>query len=125
MALSDVLQVVLSGLILILLIAVFIALRRQAGGDAAAALAPLMQQSGERMERLERALRDEMGRGNSGLRQELLGDVVALPAQEVGDRGDAELQIAEYAVLVSLRKIQAGGERRRRGSRCRKVGRQG
>jgi len=118
MALSDVLQLVLSGLILILLIAVFIALRRQAGGDAAAALAPLMQQSGERMERLERALRDEMGRGNSGLRQELLGTLTqfqqALAQQAARGREAQDAAAARTATLLT-EQLQALAQRNEAG----------
>ena len=71
MTFADMLHLALSGLIVILLIAVFLTLRRQSGGDPASTLAPLMQQSGERIERLERALRDELSRTNTGLREEL------------------------------------------------------
>ncbi len=118
MAFSDVLQLVLSGLILVLLIAVFIELRRQPGGDAAAALVPLMQQSGERMERLERALRDEMGRGNSGLRQELLGTLTqfqqALAQQAARGREAQDAAAARTATLLT-EQLQALAQRNEAG----------
>src|ERR1043165_4536483 len=65
------LHLALSGVIVILLIAVWLTLRRQSGADPAATMGPLLQQSGERLERLERALRDELGRVNTGLREEV------------------------------------------------------
>lgn len=61
----------ISFFLLIVTAACVMALRRASGGDPAAALAPLMQQSNERIERLERSLRDELGRVNTGLREEV------------------------------------------------------
>ena len=71
MTFVDLLHLALSGVIVILLIAVWLTLRRQSGADPAAAMGPLVQQSEERLERLERALRDELGRVNTGLREEV------------------------------------------------------
>ena len=71
MTFVDLLHLALSGVIVILLIAVWLTLRRQSGADPAATMGPLLQQSGERLERLERALRDELGRVNTGLREEV------------------------------------------------------
>lgn len=71
MTVAELLNLTLSGVILVLLIVMLMASRRRAEQDPAQALAPLLQQSGERIERLERGLRDELGRVNTGLREEL------------------------------------------------------
>ena len=87
-------------LLLLIVIAVGVKLlRRQSGGDPAAALAPLMQQSGERLERLERSLRDELGRVNTGLRE------------EVG-RGNAGLRQETLATLTQFQQalMAQGGD---------------
>ncbi|MDH0864493.1 DNA recombination protein RmuC [Mitsuaria sp. GD03876] len=108
MTFPDLLLLALSGLILILLIVVFVTLRRQAGGDPAAALAPLMQQSGERIERLERALRDEMGRGNAGLRQETLTTLTQFQQALLTQGGDTARSQNEQidAFRVQLAQLQ-------------------
>ncbi|OWQ93450.1 DNA recombination protein RmuC [Roseateles aquatilis] len=111
MTLPDLLNLALSGLILILLVVVFLTLRRSTGGDAGAALAPLMQQmqqSGERIERLERALRDELSRGNAGLRQETLTTLTQFQQALLTQGGDTARSQNEQidAFRVQLAQLQ-------------------
>jgi DNA recombination protein RmuC len=69
MTFAELLSLGLSVLIVILLLLVLLTQRRQAGaGTQEEPLAPLIQQSGER---LERGLRDELSRVNAGLREEM------------------------------------------------------
>ncbi|UXH79480.1 DNA recombination protein RmuC [Roseateles amylovorans] len=70
MTFAELLSLGLSVLIVILLLLVLLTQRRQAGaGTQEEPLAPLIQQSGER---LERGLRDELSRVNAGLREEMI-----------------------------------------------------
>ncbi|OWQ48534.1 DNA recombination protein RmuC [Roseateles noduli] len=125
MSFPDLLQLSLSGLILILLVVVVVVLlarrRPSDGGDSAvvaAALAPLMQQSGERLERLERALRDELSRGNAGLRQETLATLTQFQqalGQQAARAREAQDAAASRMTTVLTEQLQALGQRNEAG----------
>ena len=118
MSFPDLLQLSLSGLILILLVVVLLTRRRSSDGDMAAALAPLMQQSGERLERLERALRDELSRGNAGLRQETLATLTQFQqalGQQAARAREAQDAAASRMTTVLTEQLQALGQRNEAG----------
>ncbi|WP_431263308.1 DNA recombination protein RmuC [Roseateles chitinivorans] len=118
MSLPDLLQLSLSGLILILLVVVLFTRRRSSDGDTATALAPLMQQSGERLERLERALRDELSRGNAGLRQETLATLTQFQqalAQQAARAREAQDAAASRMTTAMTEQLQALGQRNEAG----------
>ncbi|WP_431261091.1 DNA recombination protein RmuC [Roseateles chitinivorans] len=118
MSFPDLLQLSLSGLILILLVVVLFTRRRSSDGHTAAALAPLMQQSGERLERLERALRDELSRGNAGLRQETLATLTQFQqalAQQAARAREAQDAAASRMTTAMTEQLQALGQRNEAG----------
>jgi DNA recombination protein RmuC len=118
MSFPDLLQLALSGLILILLVVVLLTRRRTSGDDTAAQLAPLMQQSGERIERLERALRDELSRGNAGLRQETLTTLTQFQqalGQQAARAREAQDAAAARMTTVLTEQLQALGQRNEAG----------
>lgn len=120
MSFPDLLQLTLSGLILIVLVVVLLARRRSSDGGeaAAAALAPLMQQSGERIERLERALRDELSRGNAGLRQETLVTLTQFQqalGQQAERAREAQAAAASRMTTVLTEQLQALAQRNEAG----------
>jgi DNA recombination protein RmuC len=118
MSFPDLLQLALSGLILILLVVVLLTRRRTSGEDTAAQLAPLMQQSGERIERLERALRDELSRGNAGLRQETLTTLTQFQqalGQQAARAREAQDAAAARMTTVLTEQLQALGQRNEAG----------
>ena len=118
MSFPDLLQLTLSGLILILLVVVLLTRRRTSDGDTVAALAPLMQQSGERLERLERALRDELSRGNAALRQETLATLTQFQqalAQQAARAREAQDAAAARMTTAMTEQLQALGQRNEAG----------
>ena len=118
MSFPDLLQLALSGLILIVLVVALLTRRRTSDGDTAAALAPLMQQSGERLERLERALRDELNRGNAGLRQETLATLTQFQqalAQQAARAREAQDAAAARMTTAMTEQLQALAQRNEAG----------
>lgn len=85
MSLVEALMLGLLALVLLLLILIWTRLR---GADASAELAPLLSQSGERLDRLDRDLRDELARSSGGTRQELLATLAQFQHSLLAQGGD-------------------------------------
>ncbi len=85
MSLVEALMLGLLALVLLLLILIWTRLR---GADASAELAPLLSQSGERLDRLDRDLRDELARSSGGTRQELLATLAQFQQSLLAQGGD-------------------------------------
>lgn len=113
--------VVLAGLILIFVVLVLLAallFRRPVRTDPDAVLAPLLQQTGERLDRLERALRDELNRGNAGLRQETLATLTQFQqalAQQAARAREAQDAAASRMTTVLTEQLQALAQRNEAG----------
>ena len=86
-------------LVIVLAALVFRLIRRLSSGESSGGTELLMQQSNERLERLERGLRDELGRVNTGLREEL-------------GRGNAGLRQETLATLTQFQQalMAQGGD---------------
>ena len=111
MSLAEVLMLGLLALVLLLLLWQLSKNKNEAGG--AAALGPLIQQSGERLERMDRALRDELARSSGGMRQELLATLTQFQQSLLAQGGDVARtqneQIDSFRVqLASLQQALAG-----------------
>jgi DNA recombination protein RmuC len=112
MSLIDALMLGLLALVVLLLLLLWTQVRRQAGqgGELAAALAPVVQQSSER---LDRGLRDELGRSSSGTRQELLSTLAQFQQTLLTQGGDVARtqneQIDSFRIqLASLQQALSG-----------------
>jgi len=111
MSLVDALLLGLLAFVLLMLVMMWAQLRRAQGGGAE--LAPLIQQSGERLERMDRALRDELSRSAGGMRQELLATLAQFQQSLLAQGGDVARtqneQIDSFRVqLASLQQALAG-----------------
>ena len=122
----NVLTLAATALVLLVLLLLWLQLRTRNSGDDLARIAAVIQQSSER---LERELRDEMGRSSSGTRQELLGSLAqfqrtlsaglqgsnqSLAAQALAAREaqDAAMQRLSQAVEHRLTAIQQDNEKK-------------
>ncbi len=85
MSLVEALMLGLLALVLLLLILIWTRLR---GADSASELAPLLNQNGERLDRLDRDLRDELARSSGGTRQELLATLAQFQQSLLAQGGD-------------------------------------
>jgi DNA recombination protein RmuC len=85
MSLVEALLLGLLALVLLLLILIWARLR---SADASAELAPLLSQNGERLDRLDRDLRDELARSSGGTRQELLATLAQFQQSLLAQGGD-------------------------------------
>ncbi|MFY8118266.1 MAG: DNA recombination protein RmuC [Roseateles sp.] len=85
MSLVEALLLGLLALVLLLLILIWTRLR---SADASAELAPLLSQNGERLDRLDRDLRDELARSSGGTRQELLATLAQFQQSLLAQGGD-------------------------------------
>jgi DNA recombination protein RmuC len=112
---------VLAAVVLLLVVIVLLALilfRRPGRTDPDAVLAPLLQQTGERLDRLERALRDELNRGNAGLRQETLATLTQFQqalAQQAANAREAQDAAASRMTTALTEQLQALAQRNEAG----------
>ena len=104
-----------TALVLLVLVMLWLQLRARNNGDDLARIAELIQRSSER---LERALRDEMGRSASGTRQELLGGLAQFQqALSTGLQGSnqslaAQALAAREAQDQAMRRLSMAVEQR-------------
>ncbi|MDN3546074.1 MAG: DNA recombination protein RmuC [Roseateles asaccharophilus] len=85
MSLVEALLLGLLALVLLLLILIWTRLR---SADASAELGPWLSQNGERLDRLDRDLRDELARSSGGTRQELLATLTQFQQSLLAQGGD-------------------------------------
>lgn len=85
MSLVEALLLGLLALVLLLLILIWTRLR---SADASAELGPWLRQNGERLDRLDRDLRDELARSSGGTRQELLATLTQFQQSLLAQGGD-------------------------------------
>ncbi|MFN5047030.1 DNA recombination protein RmuC [Roseateles sp.] len=105
MSLVEALLLGLLALVLLLLILIWARLR---SADASAELAPLLSQNGERLDRLDRDLRDELARSSGGTRQELLATLAQFQQSLLAQGGDVARTQNEQidSVRVQLAQLQ-------------------